>query len=63
MVWEEQLGETSKGDLCWERKKCRAKSFGGSLWKWRFIVRVMRDDQSLEGRRVGLESRTRRGKK
>lgn len=29
MVWEEQLGETSKGDVCWERKKCRAKILVG----------------------------------
>lgn len=25
--------------------------------KWRFIVRVMRDDQVLKGRRMGLEGR------
>lgn len=37
------------------------QKFGGGggvcLLKWRFIVRVMRDDQVLKGRRMGLEGR------
>lgn len=44
-------------EACWERRKYRAKFFRGSSWKWRLIVRVVRDDHIHKGRIVELESR------